>query len=143
MIVRCDIAEILEQCDLCHDVFVVKHDYEPSTAAKFLGNKQHIYPKKNWSSMMVFNNFSQACRRLTPEVVNNRSGKYLHQFEWSDNARVGALGPEWNHLVGEYDKNHGAKIVHYTLGTPCFKGYENQEYAKEWFDEYESMLEHK
>lgn len=142
MIVRCDIAEIFEHCDLHHDVFVVKHDYTPKSGKKFLGNTQHVYPKKNWSSVMVFNNFTSACRRLTPEVVNEASGKYLHQFQWCDEARVGELPAEWNHLVGEYDENPDAKIVHYTLGTPCFRGYENQEFGAEWRDELGAMLAH-
>ena len=139
MIVLCDIAEILEQIDLYHDVFVVKHDYTPTTGEKFLGNKQHVYPRKNWSSVMFFNCYSSACKRLTPEVVNKQSGKYLHRFEWCCDNRIGELAPEWNHLVGEYSFNPNANIVHFTLGTPCFKGYENQEYAALWFKEYEDM----
>lgn len=143
MIVLCDIAELIEQCDLRHDVFVVKHDYTPKPGIKFLGNTQHVYPRKNWSSVMVFNNAFPGCKKLTPEVVNKESGAYLHQLKWCRDERIGELGSEWNHLVGEYDENPGAKIVHYTLGAPCFEGYENQEYAKEWFDEYHSMLEHR
>lgn len=139
MLVRCDIAEILEECDLWHDVFVVKHDYTPKRKTKFLGNDQHVYPRKNWSSVMLFNCFSSACKRLTPQAVNQKSGKYLHQFEWCEGKRIGELPAEWNHLVGEYLGNPGAKIVHFTLGTPCFKGYENQEYASEWFAELEDM----
>ena len=54
MIVRCDIAEVFAACDLQHDVFVVKHMYAPKTQTKFLGQTQHVYPKKNWSSVMVF-----------------------------------------------------------------------------------------
>lgn len=140
MLVRCDIAEIFEHCDLYHDVFVVKHDYTPKTGTKFLGQAQHVYTKKNWSSVMVFNNFMQPCRRLTPDVVNSASGAYLHQFQWTTEQRVGELPSEWNHLVGEYDQNPDAKIVHFTLGTPCFRGYENQEFADEWFNERELML---
>lgn len=143
MLVLCDIAEILEHCDLHHDVFVVKHDYTPKPGIKFLGNTQHVYPKKNWSSVMLFNNFASGCKRLTPEVVNKESGAFLHQFKWTNESRIGELPVEWNHLVGEYEPNPSAKIVHYTLGTPCFAGYENQEYAAEWFEEYHSMLEHK
>jgi hypothetical protein len=139
MIVRCDIAEILEECDLFHDVFVVKHDYMPKGGTKFLGNKQHVYPKKNWSSVMLFNCFTSSCKRLTPEVVNESSGKFLHQFEWCDGLRVGELSNKWNHLVGEYAPSDEAAIVHYTLGTPCFRGYDKQEYAKEWFNELESL----
>lgn len=140
MLVRCDLAEILEECDLSHDVFVVKHNYTPTTDSKFLGQKQHVYPKKNWSSVMVFNNFASACRRLTPEVVNKETGKYLHQFEWCKDERVGELPKEWNHLVGEVKPNPDAKIVHFTLGTPCFEGYDKQEFAGEWRREFYSMV---
>lgn len=140
MIVRCDIAELLEHCDLYHDVFVVKHDYSTIALQKFLGNTNPNYPRKNWSSVMLFNCFSAACRRLTPEVVNNFSGAYLHRFEWCDDARIGELPKEFNHLVGEQPENPGAKIVHFTLGTPCFDGYENQEYAQEWQAELEALL---
>lgn len=139
MLVRCDISKMLDECDLSHDVFVVKHDYEPKTETKFLGNKQHLYPKKNWSSVMMFNCFSSPCRKLTPKVVSESSGKHLHRFEWSKDDRVGELSKDWNHLVGEYDENPDAKIVHFTLGTPCFKGYEDQEWAKEWFAERDAM----
>lgn len=133
MLVRCDMYELLELSSGMHDVYVVKHDYTPKTQDKFLGNKQHIYPKKNWSSLMVFNCWRQPVRNLTPQVVNTASGKYLHQFEWAKS--VGELPVEYNHLVGEYDPNPKARIIHYTLGTPCFEGYEDQEWANEWFDE--------
>jgi hypothetical protein len=143
MLVRGDIAEILNQCDFRHDVFVVKHDYVPKAGLKFLGQTQHVYPRKNWSSVMVFNNFASACKRLTPEVVNKASGAFLHQFQWCNDDRIGDLTVEWNHLVGEYPSNKHARIIHYTLGTPCFAGYENQEWAKEWFEEYDLMRAHK
>jgi hypothetical protein len=139
MLVRSDISEILNCCDFQHDVFVVKHDYIPKEGKKFLGNTQHVYPKKNWSSVMVFNCFMPACKRLTPDVVSNESGKYLHQFEWSEESRVGSIPKEWNHLVGEYDPSDSAKIAHFTLGTPCFIGYEDQEFADEWQKEKDMM----
>lgn len=141
MLVRGDIYDVLENCDLCHDVFVVKHDYTPKQGKKFLGNDQHVYPKKNWSSFIVFNCFSSSCKRLSPDVVNTMTGSYLHQFQWA--SRVGELPGEWNHLVGEHDENPYARVIHYTLGTPCFEGYENQEWASEWFDEYQLMVDHR
>lgn len=137
MLVRCDMYELLDLCSGFHDVYVVKHDYTPKTQDKFLGNKQHIYPKKNWSSLMVFNCWRQPVRNLTPQIVNTASGKYLHQFEWAQS--VGELPIEYNHLVGEYEPNPKAKIIHYTLGTPCFEGYEVQEWSKEWFQELERL----
>jgi hypothetical protein len=78
---------------------------------------------------MVFNNFMQPCKNLTPEVVSVRSGSYLHQFQWTREERVGELPEVWNHLVGEYDTNPDARVVHFTLGTPCFEGYKAQEWA--------------
>jgi hypothetical protein len=138
MLVRGDIYDVLDHVDGSSDVFCVKHEYEPIGGLKFLGNVQYKYPKKNWSSFMVFNCGSEGSKRLTPEIVNSESGKYLHQFLWSGN--IGTLPAEWNHLVGEYKENPEARVVHYTLGTPCFKGYEVQEWAKEWYDEKELML---
>lgn len=119
-------------------VSVVKHDYVPKTENKFLDQKQSLYAKKNWSSLMVFNN--KLCSNLTPAVVNEASGLYLHQFKWLvDDSMIGEIAPEWNHLVGEYDLNPAAKMVHFTLGTPCFKKYSRCEYAKEWYEERNKM----
>lgn len=138
-----DIYDVLKYVDMSHDVFVVKHDYTPKTTTKFLGNKQEAYPKKNWSSFMVFNNFMQPCKRLTPEVVNNASGPFLHRFEWTRDERIGSLPLDWNHLVSEYGDNPNARIVHFTLGTPCFEGYEDQEWSVAWRREKELMNAHK
>lgn len=138
MLVVGDIYDVLEYVDDSADVFCVKHEYEPIGGLKFLGNKQYIYPKKNWSSFMVFNCGSESSKRLTLEAVNNQSGKYLHQMLWAGS--VGSLPVEWNHLVGEYDSNPLARVVHYTLGTPCFEGYEVQEFSNEWYNEKELMV---
>jgi len=135
MLVRGDIYDVLGWVSLRNDVSVVKHDYTPKEGEKFLGNKQYAYPKKNWSSFMVFNNSAEACRSLTVKQVNEQSGAYLHRFQWCNDDRIGELPKEWNHLVGEYEPNPNARIIHYTLGTPCFEGYENQEWAEEWFKE--------
>ncbi len=120
-----------------HDVMVVKHDYKPITKRKFLGQKQHAYPCKNWSSVMLFNGHRMAVRNLTPEYVNAASPMALHRFEWARS--IGELPVEWNHLVEEYNPNPDAKLIHFTLGGPWFKGHEQCEYAAEWFAEYEDM----
>ncbi len=138
IIVRDDIAKLFAEAKGDHDVWCVKHNYTPKGGTKFLGNVQHIYPKKNWSSVMLFD--CSRCNTLTPEIVNHATGSFLHRFEWADS--VGDLSQSWNHLVGEYEPNEDARLVHYTLGTPCFKGYENQEFADEWFAEHEVMNSH-
>lgn len=136
MLCRGDIAELWDVRNE-NAVSVVKHDYIPKTGDKFLGAVQTVYPRKNWSSVMLFNNAE--CKALTPGYVNTATGLELHQFHWTDD--IGDLSPEWNHLVGEYEPNPGAKVVHYTLGGPYFNEYKNCEYATEWFRERDYMLE--
>lgn len=135
-----DICELedIARANLYNDVLVVKHDYEPLTQSKFLGATQTSYPCKNWSSVMVFNGHRQPVRNLTPAYVNDASAMDLHQFKWATS--VGNLPPEWNHLVGEYPPNPNAKLIHYTLGGPYFKGYQDCEYSSAWFEELQHML---
>lgn len=138
MLCRSDIVDLFALVDPEKAVSVVKHDYTPSTERKFLDQEQTRYVKKNWSSVMLFNNAK--CLTLTPEFVNAATGLELHQFRWLNNENeIGELPREWNHLVGEYPYDEGAKIVHYTLGGPYFPEYENCEYSTEWFDELERM----
>jgi hypothetical protein len=109
----------------------------PKTARKFLDQVQTKYPRKNWSSMMIFNN--ERCKALTPDYVNSAPGLDLHRFKWLDDSQIGSLPLEWNWLVEEYPHKPAAKIVHYTLGGPYFDEYRHCDYAEEWFAEFESM----
>ena len=139
MLCRADLSEL--EAHIRHQpekaVLVCKHDYVPRTERKFLGQVQTKYPRKNWSSLMVFNN--ARCAHLTPEYVNSASGLDLHRFNWLEDGQIGELPLEWNWLVGEYDYRPDAKIVHYTLGGPYFDEYRDCDYAEEWRAEYESM----
>jgi len=139
MLCLADIAELAAQIDRQPDkaVLVCKHDYVPRTERKFLGQVQTKYPRKNWSSLMVFNN--ARCRALTPAYVNSAAGLELHRFGWIDDASIGEIPLEWNWLVGEYAPSASAKIVHYTLGGPYFDDYRDCDYAAEWLAEFESM----
>jgi len=116
----------------------VKHDYVARDDVKFLGAMQTKYEKKNWSSVMLFNN--SACKVLTPQVVANESGLYLHQFKWlSGDDRIGALPTTWNYLVGEMTIPSVPKLIHYTLGGPYFDAYRTCEHADLWFAEQHLM----
>ena len=132
MLCLTDIYEILEYRQHDTDVQVVKHDYTPNPSTKFLGQTQTTYPCKNWSSLMFFNSYRSAVRRLTPDYINTASAMDLHQFKWSKDGAIGSLPVEWNHLVGEYAPNPNAKIVHFTRGGPWFAEYADCEYAAEW-----------
>ncbi|HSN41704.1 MAG TPA: hypothetical protein VLT92_16120 [Burkholderiales bacterium] len=78
MLMLDDIAGLFRLRDERHAVMVVKHDHVPRETVKFLGEPQSKYEKKNWSSVMLFNNAK--CRALTPQYVNTASGLELHQF---------------------------------------------------------------
>jgi hypothetical protein len=137
MLCRADIAGLAAHCREDKAVMVVKHDYVPKTQRKFLDQVQTKYERKNWSSVMLFNN--ARCRALAADYVNAASGLELHRFRWLDDELIGDLPREWNWLVTEYDYNPEAKLVHYTLGGPWFDAYRDCEYAGEWFAEREAM----
>ena len=115
-----------------------QHDYIPKATNKMDGQQQTVYPRKNWSSFMVFNN--EKCTALTPEYVNKATGLMLHRFWWADDDQIGSLPLEWNWLVGEYERNADAKILHYTNGGPWFPGYEDCDHADLWLQERDAML---
>jgi len=139
MLVRDDIANLWRLRDDRYAVMVVKHDHQPRETVKFLGQPQTQYPKKNWSSVMLFNN--ARCTALTPEYVNRASGLELHQFKWlGSEALIGELPRRWNHLVGYYKPTRDVSLVHYTLGGPYFEEYRDCEYADEWRREHARML---
>ena len=139
MLMRDDVASLWQLRDDRYAVMVVKHNHVPTETVKFLGEPQSKYEKKNWSSVMLFNNAS--CRALTPDYVNQASGLELHQFKWLGNDDlIGALPDRWNHLVGYNSPRRDAALVHYTLGGPYFDDYRDCEYAKEWFAERDAML---
>lgn len=141
MLVTRDINELWEMRDNKYAVQCVKHDYSPITTRKFLNQEQTVYEKKNWSSVMLFNN--EKCQALTPDIVENESGLFLHQFKWleSDDL-IGPIPPTWNFLCGEEHKYEGKEIpalIHYTLGGPYFKDHKDVDYADLWFRENELM----
>jgi hypothetical protein len=131
MLARADLAELFALRDERYAVQVCQHDYAPKDEVKFLKNPQTPYAKKNWSSVMLFNN--ARCRALTPAYVGEASGLDLHQFRWlANDHQIGPLPLEWNWLVGEYPMNEAARIAHFTRGGPYFPGYEDCDYADEW-----------
>jgi len=138
MLMTTDIAKLWELRDEQYAVMCVKHDYVAREDVKFLGATQTKYEKKNWSSVMMFNNAS--CRTLTPDVVAEESGLYLHQYKWlNDDEQIGALPTTWNYLVGEMTMSSTPNLIHYTLGGPYFDSYRECEYAHLWFAEHALM----
>ena len=135
MIVRGDIAELWNQRDDYKDVMVVKHDYKTRMPVKYLGAKNEDYPRKNWSSVILWNCNCFPNRQLTPQFVQHATGSELHRFSWLEDSRIGELPPEWNWLPDEYGPNPDAKLLHYTLGTPCFHEFADTPQGSEWHKE--------
>ena len=132
MLVTADIAELWALRDDKYAVMCTKHDYQPVGDTKFLGQVQTKYEKKNWSSVMMFNN--ARCTALTPEVVSTETGLFLHQFKWLGNDDlIGSLPLSWNYLVGEHQTTSSTpELIHYTLGGPYFEKYRDCEFADLW-----------
>ena len=134
MIVTSDIKALWDLKDDQYAVMCVKHDYTPSSERKFLDQIQTVYPKKNWSSVMLFNNAK--CTSLTPEVVQHEDGLFLHQFKWLESEDlIGEIPHTWNFLVGEEEKLANGKLpdlIHYTLGGPYFEDYKGCDYEEVW-----------
>ena len=138
MLVRDDIAKLWDARDDRYAVMCVKHDHRPSETVKFHNEKQTAYAKKNWSSVMLFNNAK--CRALTPEFVNTASGLELHQFKWlPGDDLIGELPVRWNYLVGSTEGVPDPGNVHFTVGGPYFKEFARCEYADDWFREQQAM----
>ncbi|QDC89731.1 glycosyltransferase [Candidatus Methylopumilus universalis] len=139
MICQSDIKELWNLKDPSKALMVVKHDYETKAHTKYLGNKNENYPRKNWSSLILWNCSHPKHKILTPEFIQNQTGKYLHRFSWLNDYEIGDLPKEWNWLAIEYPENNEAKLIHYTLGTPCFKEYENTDMADIWYNTYKRV----
>lgn len=138
MLMRCDIKKLIDQCDDRFAVKVVKHDYMPSEETKYLGATQYQYPRKNWSSFILWNCSHPSNRTVRPHYVNTAPALDLHRFNWLKDDEIGELPVGWNWLVGEYSLNgfdkKEVKNVHFTVGGPYFREYNHVDFAEEWFD---------
>ena len=134
MLVRTNFARLFDYKseNSKYAVMCVKHNHRPTGKTKMDGQLQTKYRRKNWSSFMLFNCDHPSNRKLTLEMVNTLPGRDLHRFCWLEDHEIGELAPEWNYLVGASEKMNDPKIIHFTLGLPIMRGYENCEFADEW-----------
>lgn len=137
MVCQGDLKELIDMADPSKAVMVVKHDYQTKATQKYLGNINENYPRKNWSSVILWNCDHPKHKILTPDFVSKQTGKFLHRFSWLDDQDIGELPLEWNWLASEYRVNREAKLIHFTLGTPCFKDYKNSDMADIWYHYYD------
>ncbi len=129
-----DVAELAQYQDPSKAVMCVHHDYTPKETTKMDGVPQSAYPRKNWSSFMLFNCDHPSAQSLTPEIVNRETGAYLHRMQWAKDEEIGSLPTGWNWLEGWYDKPAQGypQAVHYTRGGPWFDAWQEVDYGDEW-----------
>lgn len=140
LFVDCDVLflespkELFALADDNYAVMVVKHDYKPTQSMKMDGKIQHMYPRKNWSSVVLFNCSHPSNKALTKDVVNSETGQFLHRFSWLKDDEIGEIPHEWNWLVDWYHEPEDGKpkLLHYTEGGPWFDEYVNCSYADVW-----------
>jgi lipopolysaccharide biosynthesis glycosyltransferase len=126
-----DIQKLFDLQDESKAVMVVKHDYTPTEGMKMDGKQQHVYPRKNWSSMILWNCGHPSNKYIVPEAVNAETPQFLHRFQWIRDHYIGEVGKEWNWLVNWY-KEGFPTAIHYTEGGPWFENYKDCEYADVW-----------
>ena len=141
MICREDIAKLWAMRNDKYAVMVAKHDYRTVHKSKYLNNKNEDYPRKNWSSLILWNCEHSSNRMLTPQVLVGSSGEFLHRFQWLHDAEIGEIPITWNWLVLEYPPNEYAHLYHYTIGTPCFTDYQHCDHSDLWWMEYKKLNE--
>jgi hypothetical protein len=136
MLLRDDVAKLWALRDESKAVQCVHHDYKTRAQAKYMGAANADYPRKNWSSVVLWNCAHPANRVVTTDFVMNATGAQLHRFTWLDDSLVGELPKVWNWLPDEFGANPEAKLLHWTLGTPCFHEYASAPMAEEWHREH-------
>jgi hypothetical protein len=136
----CDFVWLDDPINLLSDIsdqyaaMVVKHNFVPKSKLKMDNREQHQYPRKNWSSMVLWNCAHPSNKSLTPDLINTATGQYLHRFQWLQDYEIGEIDKEWNWLVGYYTepKDGRPKALHYTEGGPWLNEYKNCSYSYVW-----------
>lgn len=134
---------LLALSDDRYAVQVVKHEHRPTRTVKMDAQPQVGYPRKNWSSVMLFNCDHPANLRLTLHDVNTRPGLWLHQFGWLADSEIGELPPAYNWLVGEQQRPDPCYISHFTNGGPFTPGWPGAEHDELWLETEQAALDAK
>ena len=127
-----DPREMLAEIEPGKAVYVVKHDHTPTAPYKMVNQVQTNYPRKNWSSVMLFDTNHPANRRLSLHDINTRPGRDLHALYWLADDEIGSLEPAWNWLVDCQPRPENLGIGHLTLGGPWLPGWKGGSFDAEW-----------
>ncbi|RXH93777.1 hypothetical protein DVH24_015844 [Malus domestica] len=143
-----DIAyeELRDLTDDKYAIMCVQHEYTPKETTKIDGAVQTVYPRKNWSSMVLYNCRHPKNKVLTPEVVNAQTDAFLHRFQWLEDEEIKSIPFTWNFLEGhnqvvENDPETFPKAIHYTRGGSWFEAWKGCEFADLWLNEMEKYVQ--
>ncbi|MEM8885138.1 MAG: glycosyltransferase [Planctomycetota bacterium] len=138
-----DVKELLEGLETGKAVHCVKHDHRPTEETKMDGRKQTSYPRKNWSSLMIFDGTDERVRALTVEAANEGTGAFLHRLQWMPDEGIGGIPDSWNWLEGSMPKpaEGTPKAIHYTRGGPWYEDWQTADYANLWLAEKKAWEE--
>ena len=135
-----DIYKLWALRDRDKAVQVVKHNYLTTATVKYFNQRNENYPRKNWSSVILWNCEHERNRVLTPSFVSEKTGKFLHRFAWLNDNLIGEIPTIWNWLASEYEDKEDASLVHYTLGSPCFSQFSDCNMASYWHDIFRDTM---
>ena len=136
-----DVAALFALADERYAVMCVHHDHRPRENWKMEKQTQTVYPRKNWSSLVLYNCGHPKNRALTPELINKESGSFLHRFQWLEDSEIGALPETWNWLEGWCEKPAAGPLnaIHYTRGGPWFPAEQSVDYGDLWLAEEQDL----
>ena len=72
MICLDDISKLTKNIDKNFAVKVVKHNYKTKQTKKYFGQKNENYPRKNWSSVVLWNCSHPQNKILTPNFIDSK-----------------------------------------------------------------------
>lgn len=144
IIFQTSLEELFALADEKYAVMCVQHNYEPKEGFKMDGKQQTQYPRKNWSSVVLWNCSHPSNQIINLKLINDEltTGAYLHRFSWLKDEEIGSLPLVWNWLVGWYkEPDDGTpKGIHYTEGGPWFENYRHCAYHQVWKKYLISMM---
>jgi hypothetical protein len=130
-----DVNELFNRCDLHdnrHPIHCVKHEYNPENKLKMDQQVQTKYPRKLWTSLMMFDKREpEIGKELSIDKVNKAKLSDLHRLNWVAPTRIGEIFESWNFIPGHSEsRSQFIDAIHYTEGLPNVPGYETSKYSR-------------
>lgn len=147
---RKPLSWLFNQVDDKYAAMCVKFNFEPKNKKKMDGMIQSSYPRKLWSSFVLWNVGHPSNKQiLDPIKTNTATGLDLHNFSWLKDEEIGGIDEGWNYIPGispnteTYLHSFNLNAIHFSEGGPWFKEYKEVQFAQEWKKQYINALHSK